>query len=129
VENFYEISTNSVPIKWTAPEVFKFHKHSIKSDVWAYGITIWELMEDGAIPYPEFDNDSCRQNVLKGYRLPKPKKCPDALYAIMQDTWKENPNDRPSFKEINKKLEEMVQKGAVSNVVLEVAAQTSDIYN
>ena len=75
------------PIKWTAPEAALMNKFSIKSDVWSFGILLTELVTYGRIPYPGMTNAEVLQQVERGYRMPSPQGCPEALYAIMLDCW------------------------------------------
>jgi len=110
IEDFYESQDGNLPIKWTAPEVFKTSKHTIKSDVWAYGITIWEIFSFGEVPYSDLDNSLTREKVSNGFRLPKPSECPNIIYQLMLDCWKENPNERPSFRDITLRLKEIIHQ-------------------
>lgn len=110
VEDFYSSSESKLPVKWTAVEVFRFNKHSSKSDVWSFGITLWEILSYGAIPYPDFDNTTTRTKVLAGYRMSKPEICPDVVYEVMKDCWKEDPNERPTFREVNSRIKEIIKE-------------------
>ena len=93
------------PMKWTAPEGFLFSKFSIKSDVWSYGIVLYELITHGGRPYPDMTNDQAFAKVKEGYRMPPPPGCPDSLYQIMMDCWKQDPKERPTFKFLMTHLE------------------------
>eukprot|EP00117_Sycon_ciliatum_P039810 scpid36624/ scgid29356/ Tyrosine-protein kinase BTK; Bruton tyrosine kinase len=92
------------PIKWAAPEVISFAKFSSKSDVWSFGILVWELFTGGKTPYPSFNNSQVLDQVLDGYRLERPPSCPAELYSIVQQTWLEEAEDRPSFEIMYKQL-------------------------
>jgi len=94
------------PIKWTAPEAALMSKFSVKSDVWSYGIVLTELVTYGRIPYPGMTNAEVLQQVERGYRMPSPPGTPEALYAIMLDCWKANPEDRPTFETLQWRLED-----------------------
>lgn len=87
------------PIKWTAPEAALYGKFSIKSDVWSYGILLYELVTHGTIPYAGMANKEVIDHVQRGYRLPKPTNCdcPDELYRVMRDCWHSDPDKRPTF--------------------------------
>ncbi|XP_040916192.1 tyrosine-protein kinase Lck [Toxotes jaculatrix] len=85
------------PIKWTAPEAINYGTFSIKSDVWSFGILLTEIVTYGRIPYPGMSNPEVIQNLERGYRMPKPENCPDGLYNIMGECWKENAEERPTF--------------------------------
>lgn len=97
-EETYEAKQGSkFPIKWTAPEAAMYGKFTIKSDVWAYGIFLVELVTYGQVPYPGMSNSEVLTQLERGYRHPKPHKCPDNMYEIMKTCWKYNANERPTF--------------------------------
>ena len=100
-DNYYENDSNQFPFKWAAVEVLRFNKFSSASDIWAYGVTIWELYSMGEIPYAGMSNAETSEQVTSGYRLPQPKKCPNELYKMMRECWKEKPADRPNSKEVS----------------------------
>ncbi|CAF0730028.1 unnamed protein product [Didymodactylos carnosus] len=85
------------PIKWTAPEAATKKEYTTKSDVWSYGILLFELVTRGSNPYPGMSNNEALQAVLTGYRMPQPNDCPDTYYDAMLWCWKENPDNRPTF--------------------------------
>lgn len=85
------------PIKWTAPEAVNYGRFNIKSDVWSFGIFMFELITGGKVPYAGMTNGEAFHNIENGYRLPPPPKCPEFLYNIMTDCWNEDPEERPTF--------------------------------
>lgn len=87
------------PIKWTAPEAASYGKFSIKSDVWSYGILLYELVTYGSVPYAGMRNNEVIEQVQRGYRLPKPTNCdcPQEVYNQMKDCWQTDPDKRPTF--------------------------------
>ena len=95
-------------IKWTAPEAAFYNRFSIKSDVWSFGVTMWEIVTKGAVPYPGMSNGQTLAQVEGGYRMPKPDGCPDALYEIMLSCWKDEPESRWTFDYLQSALEDMV---------------------
>eukprot|EP00037_Helgoeca_nana_P018040 m.172092 g.172092 ORF g.172092 m.172092 type:complete len:514 (-) comp24268_c0_seq1:182-1723(-) len=94
------------PIKWTAPEAAMLNKFSIKSDVWSFGILLTEVITYGRIPYPGMNNAEVLQQVEKGYRMPCPHGCPELLYTIMLDCWKQSSEERPTFETLQWRLED-----------------------
>jgi serine/threonine protein kinase len=89
-----------IPIRWTAPEAVKYHQFSVSSDVWSYGIVLWEMWSYGAVPYKGWSNEKVTEQTSADYRLPAPKLCPDAVHTIMLKCWAASPSARPSFRSV-----------------------------
>ncbi|XP_006885219.1 PREDICTED: tyrosine-protein kinase Fes/Fps isoform X4 [Elephantulus edwardii] len=94
-----------VPVKWTAPEALNYGRYSSESDVWSFGILLWETFSLGASPYPNLSNQQTREFVEKGGRLPCPEQCPDAVFRLMEQCWAYEPGQRPSFSIIYQELQ------------------------
>jgi len=108
VENMYTAKEGAkFPIKWTAPESLSFNTFTIKSDVWAYGVLLWELATYGKTPYPGIDLFMVLDRLETGYRMDRPEGCPADIYELMQDCWKWTAMNRPTFGEITRRLDEM----------------------
>jgi len=86
-----------IPIRWTAPEAVAHHQFSSSSDVWSFGILLWEMWSYGAMPYKGWTNDVVMTNVNKEYRLPNPKACPSFIHALMLECWNQTASHRPTF--------------------------------
>ncbi|XP_069461832.1 tyrosine-protein kinase Blk isoform X1 [Ambystoma mexicanum] len=98
IDNEYEAHEGAkFPIKWTAPEAINFGVFTIKSDVWSFGILLTEIVTYGRTPYPGMTNPEVIRHIDKGYRMPRPEKCPPELYEIMMKCWKKKSEDRPTF--------------------------------
>ncbi|GCB64541.1 tyrosine-protein kinase Fer isoform X1 [Scyliorhinus torazame] len=93
-----------IPIKWTAPEALNYGRYSSESDVWSYGILLWETFSLGVCPYPGMTNQQAREQVEKGYRMSPPQKCPEEVYNIMLRCWEYKPENRPNFNDVYKEL-------------------------
>lgn len=85
------------PIKWTAPEAASFGRFTIKSDVWSYGILLTELVTYGQVPYPEMGNRQVLEQIERGYRMPKPRHCPERMYEELLKCWDKDSEKRPTF--------------------------------
>ncbi|XP_075430253.1 macrophage-stimulating protein receptor-like isoform X2 [Ascaphus truei] len=86
-----------LPVKWMALESLQTQKFTTKSDVWSFGVLLWELMTRGAPPYPDVDPYDITRYLFRGRRLPQPEYCPDPLYSLMLLCWSQRPEERPSF--------------------------------
>ncbi|XP_078379877.1 fibroblast growth factor receptor 4-like isoform X4 [Oculina patagonica] len=107
-ENVYEKKTKGrLPVKWTAYEALLFGRYTTKSDVWSFGVVVYEIFTIGGSPYPQTDGRKMADLLNRGYRMPKPRHVDKALYKIMQDCWQENPDDRPTFEYLRDELKEM----------------------
>uniref|UniRef100_A0A671PT70 Hepatocyte growth factor receptor n=1 Tax=Sinocyclocheilus anshuiensis TaxID=1608454 RepID=A0A671PT70_9TELE len=89
-----------LPVKWMALESLQTHKFTTKSDVWSFGVLLWELMTRGAPPYSDVNSFDITVFLLQGRRLLQPEFCPDALYNVMIECWHPKPEHRPTFSEL-----------------------------
>ncbi|XP_044587688.1 tyrosine-protein kinase Abl isoform X3 [Cotesia glomerata] len=105
------------PIKWTAPEGLAYNKFSTKSDVWAFGILLWEIATYGMSPYPGVDLTDVYHMLEKGYRMECPPGCPPKVYELMRQCWQWSAIERPTFKEIHHSLENMFQESSITEEV------------
>ncbi|CAF2311605.1 unnamed protein product [Rotaria sp. Silwood2] len=96
-----QIPPRRLPIRWLSPESIETSRYTIQSDVWSYGVLLWELLSRGKTPYPGIDNGDIFSYVKNGYRLPQPTYCPQLLYkSAMILCWHVDPAQRPSFKQL-----------------------------
>ncbi|NXG57978.1 FES kinase, partial [Hemiprocne comata] len=93
-----------IPVKWTAPEALNYGRYSSESDVWSFGILLWEAFSLGAVPYTNLSNQQTREAVEQGVRLDPPEQCPEEVYRLMQRCWEYDPRKRPSFSTIHQDL-------------------------
>ncbi|XP_073679459.1 protein-tyrosine kinase 6b [Garra rufa] len=102
----YISDDKKIPYKWTAPEAINHGLYSSKSDVWSFGILLYEIVTYGATPYPGLSNHEVVHLVsTQSYRMPSPSKCPKVIYNIMRSCWRAEPEDRPTFKILRHELE------------------------
>uniref|UniRef100_A0A4W5LXY9 Ephrin type-A receptor 7 n=1 Tax=Hucho hucho TaxID=62062 RepID=A0A4W5LXY9_9TELE len=105
----YTTSGGKIPIRWTAPEAIAYRKFSSSSDVWSYGVVMWEVMSYGERPYWNLTNRDVIKSVEEGYRLPAPMSCPGALHTLMLDCWQKDRNERPRFCQIVTVLDKLIR--------------------
>lgn len=101
---YHHNSNNKIPFKWTAPEAISFGQFTSKSDVWSYGILLFEIVTHGQMPYEGMDNQTAVKKIQQSYRLPQPASCPWELYNIMFRCWMENPEARPRFVDLKEEM-------------------------
>ncbi|XP_061884009.1 ephrin type-B receptor 3-like isoform X3 [Entelurus aequoreus] len=113
-----------IPIRWTAPEAIAYRKFTSASDVWSYGIVMWEVMSYGERPYWDMSNQDVINAVEQDYRLPPPMDCPTALHQLMLDCWVKERNLRPKFTQIVATLDKLIRNAASLKVVTNSAQST-----
>uniref|UniRef100_A0A8C9VE27 receptor protein-tyrosine kinase n=1 Tax=Scleropages formosus TaxID=113540 RepID=A0A8C9VE27_SCLFO len=99
-----------MPVKWIAVESLADRVFTVKSDVWAFGVTMWEIASRGMTPYPGVQNHEIYDYLLEGHRLKQPADCLDELYDTMLSCWRADPQDRPLFTELRIRLEKLAEK-------------------
>ncbi|CAC5415514.1 MET [Mytilus coruscus] len=110
-KNYYSSDNKKMlPVKWMAPESLENGTYSTKSDVWSFGVVMWELMTRGSIPYCDVNNWDMHKYLQSGRRLKRTDFCPQPLYDIMMACWKFDPYDRPTFREVNKRITVLVEQ-------------------
>ncbi|KAI1891613.1 hypothetical protein AGOR_G00145590 [Albula goreensis] len=104
-DNYYKARTaGKWPLKWYAPECINFHKFSSKSDVWSYGITMWEAFSYGGKPYKKMKGPEVTGFIESGKRMDCPAGCPDVMYTVMMDCWTYKHEDRPDFAKVEDRM-------------------------
>ncbi|XP_037832560.1 ephrin type-B receptor 4b isoform X2 [Kryptolebias marmoratus] len=101
-----------IPIRWTAPEAIAYRKFTSASDVWSYGIVMWEVMSYGERPYWDMSNQDVINAIEQDYRLPPPPDCPASLHALMLDCWQKERANRPRFCDIVASLDRLIRNPA-----------------
>jgi len=107
-EGAYTTRGGKIPVRWTAPEAIAFRKFTSASDVWSFGIVAWEVMSYGERPYWNWSNQDVIKSIEKGYRLPAPMDCPEAMHQLMLDCWQKERSHRPSFVSVVKTLDSLI---------------------
>uniref|UniRef100_A0A3P9ICH0 receptor protein-tyrosine kinase n=1 Tax=Oryzias latipes TaxID=8090 RepID=A0A3P9ICH0_ORYLA len=111
-EAAYTTRGGKIPIRWTAPEAIAYRKFTSASDVWSYGIVMWEVVSYGERPYWEMSNQDVIKAIDEGYRLPAPMDCPVVLHQLMLDCWEKSRSDRPKFGQIVTILDKLIRNPA-----------------
>ncbi|KJE98333.1 TKL protein kinase [Capsaspora owczarzaki ATCC 30864] len=97
-KDYYKLqSKQKLPIRWMAPETLNYRKFSSQSDVFSYGVVLWELFTMGQAPWANVEREQYLVGLERGDRLPQPRDCPAHLYSLMLTTWEWEPSARPSF--------------------------------
>ncbi|XP_027626465.1 ephrin type-A receptor 8, partial [Tupaia chinensis] len=104
----YTTTGGKIPIRWTAPEAIAFRTFSSASDVWSFGVVMWEVLAYGERPYWNMTNRDVISSVEEGYRLPAPMGCPRALHQLMLDCWHKDRAQRPRFSQIVSVLDALI---------------------
>ncbi|XP_068734214.1 fibroblast growth factor receptor 2-like isoform X2 [Montipora capricornis] len=103
-KQYLKLGEADLPLRWMAIESIFQGITTTLSDVWSFGILLWEIVTLGANPYPAMKRDDLIEQLRVGYRMPKPPFCSDELYAIMWQCWQTDPESRPTFLELGKTL-------------------------
>ncbi|KAK3089210.1 hypothetical protein FSP39_001772 [Pinctada imbricata] len=109
-DTYLKRSKGRIPVKWLAPESLYAQIYTTQSDVWSFGIVLWEIVTLGAPPYPGIPPERLYNLLIAGYRMDRPEGCSDELYAVMQKCWKTDPADRPNFANLADIFDKMLQQ-------------------
>ncbi|XP_078281700.1 ephrin type-A receptor 2 [Rhinoraja longicauda] len=108
-EGTYTTSGGKIPIRWTAPEAIAYRKFTSASDVWSFGIVMWEVLSYGERPYWEMSNHEVMKSINEGFRLPAPMECPSAIYQLMMQCWQQERAKRPKFGDVVNILDKLIR--------------------
>ncbi|XP_018568548.1 focal adhesion kinase 1 isoform X6 [Anoplophora glabripennis] len=109
-QSYYKASKGKLPIKWMSPESINFRRFTTASDVWMFGVCIWEILMLGVKPFQGVKNNDVIGKIENGERLALPPDCPPRLYSLMSQCWSYEPSKRPSFKDIKEILQEILSE-------------------
>ncbi|XP_072444215.1 muscle, skeletal receptor tyrosine-protein kinase isoform X3 [Chiloscyllium punctatum] len=113
--DYYKANENdAIPIRWMPPESIFFNRYTTESDVWAYGVVLWEIFSSGMQPYYGMAHEEVIYYVRDGNILSCPENCPPELYNLMRLCWSTMPSDRPRFASIHRILERMHERMTVA---------------
>ncbi|KAM9651166.1 proto-oncogene tyrosine-protein kinase receptor Ret isoform 17-T17 [Trichechus inunguis] len=120
-DSYVKRSKGRIPVKWMAIESLFDHIYTTQSDVWSFGVLLWEIVTLGGNPYPGIPPERLFNLLKTGYRMERPDNCSEEMYSLMLQCWKQEPDKRPVFADISKDLERMMVK---SRDYLDLAAST-----
>ncbi|KAG8451498.1 hypothetical protein GDO86_003635 [Hymenochirus boettgeri] len=109
LDTIYTTMGRKSTVLWTAPEAIQYHRYSTASDVWSFGIVMWEVMSCGERPYWDMSNQDVIKAIEDGFRLPAPINCSPSLHQLMLDCWQKDRNERPKFTHIHNILSKQGQ--------------------
>lgn len=108
-EGTYTTRGGKIPIRWTAPEAIAYRKFTSASDVWSFGIVMWEVMAFGERPYWDMSNHEVMKAINENFRLPAPMDCPSTIYQLMLQCWLHERLKRPRFLDIVNFLDKLLK--------------------
>lgn len=103
-KDYYKFQMKTMPVRWMAPEALLYGRYSQYSDVWSYGVTLWEIFNYGCQPYSGSTNPEAIEMIRDRQLLLIPEECPQRAYALMLECWHEIPTQRPTFSDILNRL-------------------------
>ncbi|XP_078688658.1 tyrosine kinase receptor Cad96Ca-like [Branchiostoma floridae x Branchiostoma belcheri] len=106
---YRKLTSSLLPLRWMAPETLHARLYSTRSDVWSFGILLYEISTLGSTPYPTISNKEIAAVVQSGHIMPKPAHCTDQLYFLMEKCWEFYPEGRPYFSELSSALFRMLR--------------------
>ncbi|XP_069468060.1 fibroblast growth factor receptor 2 isoform X7 [Ambystoma mexicanum] len=107
--DYYKKTTNGrLPVKWMAPEALFDRVYTHQSDVWSFGVLMWEIFTLGGSPYPGIPVEELFKLLKEGHRMDKPGNCTNELYMMMMDCWRAVPSQRPTFKQLVEDLDRIL---------------------
>lgn len=128
--NYYKSDRRSeMPIKWMAPESLEHGEYYEKSDVWSFGVTLWEIMTRGVTPYPGVNHWEIAHHLKSSGRLGQPDYCPQAIFEVMQNCWFQDPNARPTFDELLLDLHLILEQTNAEMDILDYFFPLADIFD
>ncbi|XP_030644261.1 focal adhesion kinase 1 isoform X1 [Chanos chanos] len=108
--SYYKASKGKLPIKWMAPESINFRRFTSASDVWMFGVCMWEILMYGIKPFQGVKNNDVIGRIENGERLAMPPNCPPTLYSLMTKCWAYDPSKRPRFTELKTQLSTILEE-------------------
>ncbi|GAB0098352.1 Mitogen-activated protein kinase kinase kinase [Sergentomyia squamirostris] len=122
--NYYLREGPAMPIKWVALESFENGLYNSFTDIWSFGVVLWEFFSLGKEPYEDISSNLLRAQLINGYRLEKPRYATETLYNLMRRCWVDYPRARPSFEQLKDELDQLI-----SNKIKSKISSHDSVYN
>ncbi|ELK13108.1 Tyrosine-protein kinase receptor Tie-1 [Pteropus alecto] len=103
------LSQGRLPVRWMAIESLNYSVYTTKSDVWSFGVLLWEIVSLGGTPYCGMTCAELYEKLPQGYRMEQPRNCDNEVYELMRQCWRDRPNERPPFAQIAVQLGRMLE--------------------
>ncbi|XP_063295286.1 high affinity nerve growth factor receptor [Pelobates fuscus] len=108
--DYYRVGGRTMlPIRWMPPESILYRKFTTESDIWSFGVVLWEIFTYGKQPWYQLSNTEAIECITQGRELERPRTCPTEVYTIMQGCWQREPQQRLNIKEVHSKLQALVK--------------------
>ncbi|NWZ86550.1 NTRK1 factor, partial [Poecile atricapillus] len=108
--DYYRVGGRTMlPIRWMPPESILYRKFTTESDIWSFGVVLWEIFTYGKQPWYQLSNTEAIECITQGRELERPRTCPSEVYSIMQSCWHREPQQRQPIKEIHSRLQALVK--------------------
>ncbi|XP_009868435.1 PREDICTED: tyrosine-protein kinase receptor Tie-1, partial [Apaloderma vittatum] len=108
-EVYVKKTMGRLPVRWMAIESLNYSVYTTKSDVWSFGVLLWEIVSLGGTPYCGMTCAELYEKLPQGYRMEKPRNCDDEVYELMRQCWRDRPYERPPFAQISMQLIRMLE--------------------
>ncbi|XP_066925910.1 fibroblast growth factor receptor 2-like [Clytia hemisphaerica] len=106
---YMKTTTGMLPVKWMSPEALFDRVYNTKSDVWSFGVVLWEISTLGGTPYPGIPTEDLFSFIDEGYRMPQPEVCPNEIYQVMTQCWQQDEKDRPEFHDLIQTTDQLLR--------------------
>ncbi|XP_070539505.1 platelet-derived growth factor receptor beta-like [Ptychodera flava] len=107
--HYHKTTGGKLPLKWMSIEAIFDQMYTTQSDVWSFGVVLWEIITLGASPYPGIAGKKLLKMLKAGHRMEQPENCPREIYEIMYSCWQSSAKDRPSFTQLREQLERILE--------------------
>lgn len=112
-DTYVKVSNTRVPVRWMAIESLFNNVYTVQSDVWSFGVLMWEIVTLGGTPFAGIDTQDLVNRLREGFRMKRPAQCDAALYSIMLKCWHVDPAKRPTFPVLCRQLQRLIEDSQV----------------